>query len=152
MVRTGKTRIYTLYAIQYAVYFLPIFNIHFDLNFIKYYYTSEERDESYWQHCLTIALPSSSAHTSQASFLSPFLRSLPSPVGPQLKTLLMSSNWQRLHHLHTSFCTVALRCWRQSGLLIVFLLLFLGCSISLLDFSWNLGATLTFTTWCCLNF
>lgn len=28
--------------------------------------------------------------------------SLPSPLGPQLKTLLMSSNWQRLHHFHTS--------------------------------------------------
>lgn len=58
----------------------------------------------------------------------------PAPLGPQLKTPLMSSNWQRLHHFHTSLSTESGIKMLEAEWTIDFLLLFLcvsfGCSVS----------------------
>lgn len=45
---------------------------------------------------------STSSNTSRATSLFTSPLSLKAPLGPQLKTPLMSSKWQRLHHFHTS--------------------------------------------------
>lgn len=95
--------------------------------------------ESGWQHCLITGVPFSS-NTGQASSLSTSpVTLLPSPLGPQLKTPPMSSNWQRLHHFHSSLFTE----WgiKMLEAETIDFLLFFGCCTSLLGHLRNSSGT-----------
>ena len=84
--------------------------------------------------------------------------SLPAPLGPQLKTPLMSSNWQRLHHFHTSLSTESGIKMLEAEWTIDFLrffpsiwsLQFLQRPIFVMQV--ELGSNNQFTTLCCLHF
>ncbi len=111
-----------------------IFKMYCDINFMSCCPALVwERDESGRQHCLTTGRPTSS-NTGQASPLSTSPMSLPAPPGPQLKTPLMSSNWQRLHHFHTSLSTESgikmLEAEWTIDFLLLLLIFFSGCSFS----------------------